>query len=114
MRGSYHLSHRDGPRVWRKVFTLQTLPVWKPDDCADSAGEAYDFSLHAGVSAGADEPDQLERLCGYIPYRNVGCLGAKRQLRLQPPGSIGKVPVVDTGRRCSLPVEDTVPRKLAP
>mgnify|MGYP003572279438 FL=1 len=51
-----------GPQAGRKVFTLQTLPACEPDDYADSAAKVSGFSLHAGVSARADERKKLERL----------------------------------------------------
>jgi hypothetical protein len=51
-----------GHQTGRKVFTLQTLPACEPDDYADSAGKVSGFSLHAGVSARADERKKLERL----------------------------------------------------
>ena len=44
------------------VGSLQTLPACEPDDYADSAGKVSGFSLHAGVSAKADERKKLERL----------------------------------------------------
>ncbi|MFT5221607.1 MAG: hypothetical protein ACI9LO_002633 [Planctomycetota bacterium] len=44
-----------GPQAGRKVFTLQTLPACEPDDYAGSAAKVSGFSLHAGVSAWADE-----------------------------------------------------------
>ncbi len=54
-----------GPDTGRKVFTVQTLPgSAKPED--DRVGKMAGFSLHAGVAAGADERDKLERLCHYI------------------------------------------------
>ena len=56
-----------GPQKGRKVFRLQTLPAME-NEIANSAllGNVAGFSLHAGVSAKADERDKLERLCRYI------------------------------------------------
>ena len=51
-----------GPQAGRKVFTLQTLPAYDPDDYADTAGKVSGFSLHAGVAARSDERKKLERL----------------------------------------------------
>jgi len=51
-----------GAQAGRKVFTLQTLPACEPDDYTDSVGQVSGFSLHAGVSAKADERKKLERL----------------------------------------------------
>ena len=56
-----------GPQQGRKVFTLQTLPDCQTDNpIAGSVGETAGFSLHAGVSARANERAKLERLCRYI------------------------------------------------
>jgi hypothetical protein len=51
-----------GPQKGRKVFRLQTLPATE-NETASSAllGNVAGFSLHAGVSAKADERDKLER-----------------------------------------------------
>jgi hypothetical protein len=38
------------------------LPACEPDDYTDSVGQVSGFSLHAGVSAKADERKKLERL----------------------------------------------------
>jgi hypothetical protein len=58
---SRHFHRQQG----RKVFTLQTLPACdEPFD--DPVGKAAGFSLHAGVTAKADERKKLERLCRYI------------------------------------------------
>jgi hypothetical protein len=73
-----------GPQAGRKVFTLQTLPACEPDDYADSAGKVSGFSLHAGVSARADERKKLERLCRYISRPAV----SERRLSLTPGGNI--------------------------
>ena len=56
-----------GSHAGRKAFTVQTLlPV--PDEPLDDEAPARtgDFSLHAGVRAGATERRKLERLCRYI------------------------------------------------
>ncbi len=73
-----------GPQVGRKVFSLQTLPACEPDGYADSAGKVSGFSLHAGVSARADERKKLERLCRYISRPAV----SERRLSLTPGGNI--------------------------
>ena len=73
-----------GPQAGRKVFTLQTLPACEPDDHAASAGKVSGFSLHAGVSARADERKKLERLCRYISRPAV----AEKRLSLTPNGNI--------------------------
>ncbi len=54
-----------GPNAGRKVMTLQTLPADDPP-FGEEAGKVGGFSLHAGVSARADQRDKLERLCRYI------------------------------------------------
>ena len=41
---------------------LKHYPACEPDDYADSAAKVSGFSLHAGVSARADERKKLERL----------------------------------------------------
>jgi hypothetical protein len=66
------------------VFTLQTLSACEPDDYADSAGKVSGFSLHAGVSAGADERKKLERLCRYINRPAV----SEKRLSLTSNGNI--------------------------
>jgi len=56
-----------GPQKGKKVFTLQTLPAMQKDiDSGTLLGNVAGFSLHAGVSAKANERDKLERLCRYI------------------------------------------------
>ena len=57
-----------GPQQGRKVFTLQTLPDEHDayDAPATAAGNVAGFSLHAGVSAKANQRDKLERLCRFI------------------------------------------------
>ena len=47
------------------MFTLQTLPTNNEGEYGQLANTSG-FSLHAGVSANADEPEKLERLCRYI------------------------------------------------
>jgi len=51
-----------GPQQGRKVFTLQTLPDCGDDQLTFRVGKIAGFSLHAGVAAGAQERDKLERL----------------------------------------------------
>ncbi len=56
-----------GPQQGRKVFTLQTLPDIESDNLGiNNAGEVAGFSLHAGVTARANEREKLERLCRYV------------------------------------------------
>lgn len=50
-----------GPHRGRKVFTLQTLPACE-DHIDNRVGKVAGFSLHAGVSARADERQKPERL----------------------------------------------------
>jgi hypothetical protein len=72
-----------GPQARRKVFTLQTLPACdEPFD--DGDGKVAGFSLHAGVSARADERNKLERLCRYISRPAV----SEKRLSLTPNGNI--------------------------
>jgi len=51
-----------GPQAERKVFSFQTLQACESDDYADTANNASDFSLHAGVAARSDECEKLEHL----------------------------------------------------
>lgn len=56
-----------GPQKGRKVFRLQTRPALENEMASSTLlGNVAGFSLHAGVSAKADERDKLERLCRYI------------------------------------------------
>lgn len=72
-----------GPQAGRKVFTVQTLPASdKKND--DRVGKMAGFSLHAGVAAGADERDKLERLCRYISRPAV----SEKRLSLTSNGQI--------------------------
>jgi Putative transposase len=64
---SVHYRISVGSQKGRKVFTLQTLPAMQDDiESGRLLGNVAGFSLHAGVSAKADERDKLERLCRYI------------------------------------------------
>jgi len=54
-----------GPHRGRKVVTLQRLPDGK-EPLHDGVGKVGGFSLHAGVSARAEQRTKLERLCRYI------------------------------------------------
>ena len=55
-----------GPHKGRKAFMLQSLlPRGEPPG-DDRVAQASGFSLHAGVAAGANQRDKLERLCRYI------------------------------------------------
>lgn len=47
------------------MFTLQTLAA-SEEPFADEVGKVAGFSLHAGVTARADQRQKLERLCRYI------------------------------------------------
>jgi hypothetical protein len=57
-----------GSQQGRKVVTLKTLP--SRDELDESSDQALakvgGFSLHAGVSAKANQRDKVERLCRYI------------------------------------------------
>jgi len=55
-----------GPQQGHKVFTLQTLPDCRSEFSRPQTGHGAGFSLHAGVTARANERDKLERLCRYI------------------------------------------------
>ncbi len=56
-----------GPRAGQKAFTLQSLPGTSlPEPDQPFLAKADGFSLHAGVAAGADERNKVERLCRYI------------------------------------------------
>jgi len=66
-----------GPQAGRKVFTLQTLPACdEPFD--DGVGKVAGFSLHAGVSAKADERKKLERLCRYDVQGSTSVAGGRK------------------------------------
>ena len=54
-----------GAQAERKVVTLQTIQA-DADAPEGYAGTIGGFSLHAGVTAGAHERQELERLCPYI------------------------------------------------
>ena len=89
-----------GPQRGRKVFTLQTIPVWEEDDRFAQVAKESGFSLHAGVAAQAWERQKLERLCRYISRPAV----SEKRLSLMPSGNIRyqlKTPYSDgtTGRR---------------
>ena len=74
-----------GPQKGKKIFTLQTLPA--KQEGAESGtllGNVAGFSLHAGVSAKADERDKLERLCRYIARSPV----STKRLSLTVQGNI--------------------------
>ena len=59
-----------GPRQGRKVLTLQTLPaIDEPPDIG--VGNVAGFSLHAGVTAKANERHKLERLPLHFPACRV-------------------------------------------
>ncbi len=65
------------------MFTVQTLPANdKTND--DRVGKMAGFSLHAGVAAGAEERDKLERLCRYISRPAV----SEKRLSLTSSGQI--------------------------
>jgi hypothetical protein len=56
-----------GPRAGQKAFTLQSLPgTLLPEPAKPFLASADGFSLHAGISAGADDRKKVERLCRYI------------------------------------------------
>ena len=72
-----------GPQRGRKVFTLQTLPACY-EQCDGGVGKVAGFSLHAGVSARADERPKLERICRYITRPAV----SEKRLSLTPNGNV--------------------------
>jgi len=74
-----------GPQAGRKVFSLQTLPACDLEDhFGDAVGKVSGFSLHAGVSARAQERQKIERLCRYISRPAV----SEKRLSLTPNGNI--------------------------
>lgn len=72
-----------GRQAGRKVFTLQTLPACE-ESFDNGVGKVAGFSLHAGVSARADERKKLERLCRYISRPAV----CEKRLSLTPNGNV--------------------------
>ena len=72
-----------GPQQGRKVFTLQTLPACD-QAFDDGVGKVAGFSLHAGVSARADQRQKLERLCRYISRPAI----SEKRLSLTPNGNV--------------------------
>jgi len=72
-----------GAQAGRKVATLQTIPVDSGSPEGD-AGKVSGFSLHAGVSAEANEGQKLERLCRYIARPAI----SERRLSLSPQGKV--------------------------
>jgi len=72
-----------GPQQGRKVFTLQTLPA-RDQAFDDGVGKVAGFSLHAGVSARADQCQKLERLCRYISRPAI----SEKRLSLTPNGNV--------------------------
>jgi hypothetical protein len=73
-----------GPQQGRKVFTLQTIPVWEDDDRFAQVAKESGFSLHAGVAAQAWERQKLERLARYITRPAV----SEKRLSLTSSGNI--------------------------
>lgn len=55
-----------GPRKGQKVLTLQSVPAKDNPPKDKYLAKSSGFSLHAGVSAKADERKKLERICRYI------------------------------------------------
>ena len=72
-----------GPQRGRKAFTLQSLAA-ASDRVGERVAQAHGFSLHAGVSARADERGKLERLCRYISRPAV----ATERLTLTAQGNV--------------------------
>ena len=72
-----------GPHQGRKVFTLQSLPGCE-EPLDQGLGKVAGFSLHAGVTARADERKKLERLCRYISRPAI----AEERLSRTPNGNI--------------------------
>ncbi len=86
-----------GPHTGRKVFSLQTLPSTDEPDTEKVAG----FSLHAGVSARANERNKLERLCRYDVQGRTSVAGGGRQEAGSghyETGRVRKAPVTDRSR----------------
>jgi Putative transposase/Transposase zinc-binding domain len=83
---SVHYRISVGPQKGRKVFTLQTLQALQGDNNLNQGllGNIAGFSLHAGVSAKANERDKLERLCRYIARPPV----STKRLSLTASGNI--------------------------
>jgi ribosomal protein S27E len=74
-----------GAQQGRKVFTLQTItPKAAPSFESNSVANMAGFSLHAGVVAGSQERDKLERLCRYISRSAV----SEKRLALTSHGKI--------------------------
>ena len=72
-----------GPHQGRKVYTLQMLPgCTEPFDAG--LGKVTGFSLHAGVSARAEQRQKLERLCRYISRPAI----SEKRLSLTPNGNV--------------------------
>jgi len=55
-----------GPRAGQKVLNLRTVPGRDEKATAGLCTDAHGFSLHAGVRCGAEQRQELERLCRYI------------------------------------------------
>jgi hypothetical protein len=56
-----------GPNAGRKALTLRTLPGRDDDDHPSGLlAKADGFSLHAGVTVGATDTAERERLCRYL------------------------------------------------
>ena len=85
-----------GPQRGRKVFSLQTLPPHATQDRSTRLAKAAGFSLHAGVSARADQRDKLERSDGHpsnSTWRSrVTTAGRGRRLRMSAPEDAARTP----------------------
>jgi hypothetical protein len=67
-----------GPRAGQKVLSLRTVPGRDEKTTAALCAEAHGFSLHAGVHCGADQRQELERLCRYITRPAIASERLKR------------------------------------
>jgi len=72
-----------GPQQGRTVLTLQTPPAGD-DSVDDGVGKVAGFSLHAGVTARADQRQKLERLCRHITRPAI----SEYRLSLIPNGNV--------------------------
>ncbi len=74
-----------GAQAGRKACTLQTVPASPTLERGNPwLAKAAGFSLHAGVAAGTDQRDKVERLCRYIARPAI----ASGRLVLTGPGDI--------------------------
>lgn len=67
-----------GPRQGSKVFTLQTVPAQPQEPPNGLVAQAAGFSLHAGVSARAEQRWKRERLCRYDVQGRTSVAGGRK------------------------------------